>query len=100
MSVTKVELSDNLSNTLNLDKKDAKILVDNFFAAISSALELNEEVKISGFGNFKTRDKKARPGRDFGNGKEVVIAERRVVTFKQGTKLQEIVSNNQTIPAE
>lgn len=88
MSVTKAELSETLAAAIGLSKRDAKDLVDNFFAVISTALEQNEEVKISCFGNFKTRDKKARPGRDFGKGKEVIIDARRVVTFKQGSKLE------------
>ena len=51
-------------------------------------LENGEEVKISGFGNFSLRDKKARVGRNPKTGEEKMISARRVVTFKTGQKLK------------
>lgn len=92
MNLTKAELADSLSKKIGINKQDAKVLVDNFFTVISEALEQNEEVKISGLGNFALRDKKARPGRNPRTGEDVTISERRVVTFKQGQKLKEIVA--------
>jgi integration host factor subunit alpha len=59
-----------------------------FYAEISSALENNDQVKISGFGNFDLRDKKSRPGRNPKTGEEIPISARRVVTFKPGQKLK------------
>ena len=53
-----------------------------------SSLENNEEVKLSGFGNFDIRDKKSRPGRNPKTGEEVAVTARRVVTFKPGQKLK------------
>jgi integration host factor subunit alpha len=51
-------------------------------------LKKNDNVKISGFGNFELRDKKSRPGRNPKTGEEVAISARRVVTFKPGQKLR------------
>ena len=93
MSLTKAELADSLSSKVGLNKQDAKEIVDSFFAEISNALAAGDEVKISGFGNFTLKDKKARPGRNPRTGIEVTISERRVVTFKQGQKLKEKISN-------
>ena len=52
------------------------------------ALENNDQVKISGFGNFELRDKKSRPGSNPKTGEEIPISARRVVTFKPGQKLK------------
>lgn len=92
MSLTKAELANNLNVKLGISKNDAKILVDNFFEEICLALQNGQEVKLSGFGKFVLKDKNARPGRNPKTGKEVIIAPRRVVTFKQGQKLKGIMN--------
>ena len=98
MSLTKAELVDVLCDKAALSRQDAKDLVDNFFAEISAALVSGEEVKLSGFGNFSIRDKKPRPGRNPRTGAEVTISGRRVVTFKQGQRLKEIVATSEVDP--
>ena len=59
-----------------------------FFEEIRHALEHNESVKLSGFGNFYLRDKRQRPGRNPKTGEEIPITARRVVTFHPGQKLK------------
>jgi integration host factor subunit alpha len=71
-----------------LNKRDAKLLVDQFFEEVKTALEDGRSVKLSGFGNFDLRDKKQRPGRNPKTGEEIPITARRVVTFKPGQKLK------------
>lgn len=94
MNITKAELANSLRAKLNLPTQDAKDLVDNFFAVICGALAQGEDVKISRFGNFALRKKNARPGRNPRTRVNVVISERTVVTFKQGQKLKEMVSED------
>jgi integration host factor subunit alpha len=53
-----------------------------------ACLENNEQVKLSGFGNFDLRDKAQRPGRNPKTGEEIPISARRVVTFRPGQKLK------------
>ena len=43
---------------------ESKKLIEEFFHEIKKSLENNEEVKLSGFGNFELIDKKSRPGRN------------------------------------
>ena len=88
MALTKADLIDKLSNKLGLNLREAKELVEVFFEEIRAALEGGRSVKLSGFGNFILRDKKARPGRNPKTGKDVSIAARRVVTFRAGQKLK------------
>jgi len=63
-------------------KKEAIDIVETVFETVKTTLEKGEKIKISGFGNFVVRDKKARPGRNPVTGKEITISARRVVTFK------------------
>lgn len=87
-SLTKAELAERLFTDLGFNKREAKELVETFFDEIREALESNELVKLSGFGNFELRDKKQRPGRNPKTGEEIPITARRVVTFKPGQKLR------------
>ncbi len=88
MALTKAEMAERLFEELGLNKREAKEIVELFFEEIRSALEHNENVKLSGFGNFDLRDKKQRPGRNPKTGEEIPISARRVVTFKPGQKLK------------
>ncbi len=97
-TLTKADLAERLYHELGLNKREAKELVEQFFEEIRNALENNESVKLSGFGNFDLRDKKERPGRNPKTGEDVPIAARRVVTFRPGQKLRarvEIYAENQ-----
>jgi integration host factor subunit alpha len=87
-SLTKADLAEKLYEDLGFNKREAKELVETFFEEIRAALETNEMVKLSGFGNFDLRDKKQRPGRNPKTGEEIPITARRVVTFKPGQKLR------------
>lgn len=88
MALTKADIAENLFQTLGLNKREAKEIVELFFKEIRVALERGEIVKLSGFGNFNLRDKKQRPGRNPKTGKEIPITARRVVTFRAGQKLK------------
>jgi integration host factor subunit alpha len=88
MALTKADLVENLLDETELNKRDAKELVDQFFEEVKTALESGRSVKLSGFGNFDLRDKKQRPGRNPKTGEEIPITARRVVTFKPGQKLK------------
>jgi integration host factor subunit alpha len=88
MSLTKADIADRLFNEVGLNKREAKEFVDAYFEIIREALEVGENVKLSGFGNFQLREKNQRPGRNPKTGKEIPISARRVVTFRPGQKLR------------
>lgn len=94
MALTKADLAEHLFNTLGLNKREAKELVETFFEEIRLSLEQGEPVKLSGFGNFNLRDKDERPGRNPKTGEEIPITARRVVTFRSGHKLKSRVEKN------
>lgn len=87
-ALTKSEMAEKLFEELGLNKREAKELVEQFFEEIRICLENNEQVKLSGFGNFDLRDKRQRPGRNPKTGEEIPISARRVVTFRPGQKLK------------
>lgn len=98
MALTKAEMAEHLFEKLGINKRDAKDLVESFFEEMREALELGEQVKLSGFGNFDLRQKNERPGRNPKTGEDIPIKARRVVTFRPGQKLKSRVEN--TRPTE
>ena len=88
MTITKNKLIEMLHDEVGLNKREAKEFIEMFFESLKKNLEDGNDINISGFGNFTLRDKNARPGRNPKTGEEVLIKERRVVTFKSGLKLK------------
>lgn len=86
-ALTKADIAMDLTDRLGLNNREAKELVEEFFEEIRDALE-HSDVKLSGFGNFILRHKKARPGRNPKTGEDKLISARTVVTFRPGQKLR------------
>ncbi len=95
---------ESLFNELRLSKTDGRELVDLLIEELMASLAVGEQVKLSGFGNFDLRDKKARPGRNPKTGETIPIPARRVVTFRAGNTLKARVKayagpgNNDELP--
>ena len=94
VTLTKADLAEMLFNELGLNKREAKEIVELFFEEIREALESDESVKLSGFGNFELNRKNPRPGRNPRTGEEIPISARTVVTFRSGQKLRAKVENH------
>ena len=59
---------------------------------ISQTLETGESVKITNFGVFETRDKKARIGRNPKTLEEATICARRVVRFRTSENVTALIN--------
>ena len=59
---------------------------------MKETLETGEDVLISGFGKFCVKNKMERRGRNPATGEEMMLAPRRVVTFKCSGKLREEIN--------
>ncbi len=82
MTLTKADLINKLYESEVLSKAEAVRAVEAVIEIIKETLEDGENVLISGFGKFTVKDKKARRGRNPHTGEDLVLAPRRVVTFK------------------
>lgn len=92
-TLTKAEIADAINRKLGLSQTGSLAMVEAIMEKIGSALELGENVKITGFGTFLLRDKGARVGRNPKTGDEALIAARRVLTFRAGQQLKDRVAN-------
>ncbi|MEK6599660.1 MAG: integration host factor subunit alpha [Deltaproteobacteria bacterium] len=92
--MTKADIVENIFEKVGFSKKDVTEVVELIFEKIKESLEKEENVKISGFGNFMVRQKRARRGRNPQTGKDMTITARRVLTFKPSQILKDSVNIN------
>lgn len=85
--VTRDVLAEQLAERAEITMTAARDEIRWFFDTISTALESGEEVRIHGFGSFKTAQRAARMGRNPRTGEAVRVAARRVVRFAPSTTL-------------
>jgi integration host factor subunit alpha len=91
-TLTKAKLTELLHDRVGVTKKEAGSLVDEVFGLMRDRLIDGEKVKISGFGNFVVRDKAARRGRNPQTSEEIIIARRRVLTFRPSQVLRSVLN--------
>jgi integration host factor subunit alpha len=93
MTLTKFDIVERVAQTCGYSKLEAADLVEIVFESIKGSLSQGEDVKISGFGNFVLRDKRARMGRNPQTGDAMEISSRRVMTFKVSQVLKEAINS-------
>lgn len=99
--MTKADLVEVLHARVGFSKKESADIVEMVFDTIKSTLERGEKIKISGFGNFEVRDKRARVGRNPQTGEVIEISARRVLTFKPSQVLKNALnSETDATPSE
>ena len=79
--MTKADIIESVYEKVGFSKKESAELVEMVFDTLKETLERGDKVKISGFGNFQPRYKRARPGRNPQSGQPIEITARRVVKF-------------------
>jgi len=72
--------------------KDITSAVNIIFDSMIEAIKRGDRIEIRGFGNFTTRERKPRMGRNPKSGAEVKLGTRKVPFFKTGKELREMVN--------
>ncbi len=92
MTMTKADVVKIIGEKMGFGLKESTEIVDQVFEILKETLESGEKIKISGFGNFVVRQKRPRKGRNPQTGGEIVISERKVVTFKPNNVLRKALN--------
>jgi integration host factor subunit alpha len=92
MTMTKAEIVDRVCDKNKLSHTDGINIVEATFEIIKASLERGENVKIKNFGVFVLRKKNSRSGRNPRTGKEIVIAARKVLSFKAAPAMKKAVA--------
>jgi nucleoid DNA-binding protein len=89
MTLIKANISGAVSDHTGFSKKKSRHTVNTLIEIIKSTLESGENIKISHFGKFDIKEKKARRWRSPFTGAEIMLPRRRVVTFKSFKRLKD-----------
>ena len=92
MALTKAQIINTIQNHLGLPRKKSTELVETLLEIIKTTLADGEDVLISGFGKFCVKGKNERKGRNPATGEDMMLAPRKVVTFKCSGKLREKIN--------
>jgi integration host factor subunit alpha len=93
MALTKNDIVTSV-HELGFTKQKSVEIIESLLEIIKSTLGKSEDVLISGFGKFCVKDKKQRRGRNPATGADLILNERKVVTFKCSGKLRDKISGN------
>ena len=81
-NTTRFHIAESIHNEFGLPKKDCIDFVGDIIDIVIEGLKNSDKVKIHNFGTFIVRYKKSRIGRNPKTKKEVMISERKVISFK------------------
>jgi integration host factor subunit alpha len=92
MTLTKLDMVESVAKQNGWPKAKSFEIVETMLEIIKKTLESGEDVLISGFGKFCVKKKKERRGRNPATGEDMMLAPRRIVTFKWSRQLKDKVN--------
>lgn len=103
MTMTKRELVIRVANKLGMTQSDVAKIIEGAFDTISRTLAEGKRWELRDFGVFEVRTRASRIGRNPRTGDQVPVPERRVVTFRPGKRMKELIGGEldpEGVPAE
>jgi len=92
MSLTKDDIVRAFAKENGYQINQSVELIETLLDLIKSNLSSGEDVLISGFGKFCVKKKRERKGRNPATGEDMILAPRRVVTFKYSGQLRKRIN--------
>ncbi|MBQ8465044.1 MAG: integration host factor subunit alpha [Alphaproteobacteria bacterium] len=91
-TITRADVAETIYEEIGLSRKDSNDILDMILDEITQELINGNDVKLSSFGTFSLRDKKARTGRNPKTGVDAVITPRRVISFKPSQTMRKEIN--------
>lgn len=79
---------------LGFSKKKSVDIIETLLDIIKNALADGNDLLVSGFGKFCIKNKNKRRGRNPATGSDLILKERKVVTFKCSGKLRNKINHD------
>ena len=92
MALTKAKIVETIQNQTGFPKNRSSELVETLLEIIKDTLTSGEDVLISNFGKFCVKQKDERRGRNPATGNAMMLAPRKIVTFKCSGKLRDKIN--------
>ncbi len=93
MALTKAQIVEEIRIRNGFTKEKSAETVELLLETIKSSLESGKDVLISGFGKFCIKKKNERRGRNPATGEDMMLAPRKVVTFKCSGSLRDKINS-------
>ena len=90
--MTKADLIEDISQAVEMTRKDSEVIVETIFESIVKSLRGGDKIEIRGFGSFRLRSRRMKEGRNPKTGATVAVPAKRVPFFKAGKELKELVN--------
>ena len=95
MALTKARMVTTNSKLNGFSLKQSSEIIETLLELIKKTLASGEDVLISNFGRFCVKEKNERKGRNPATGEDMMLAPRRVVTFKCSGTLRRKINDQQ-----
>lgn len=92
MTMTKRELVIQVANKLGMTQNDVAKIVETTFETICHKLAEGERWELRDFGVFEVKTRASRIGRNPRTGDQVPVPERKVVTYRPGKRMKEVIA--------
>ncbi len=86
------DLAEHIATGHEMNKSQAKQVVEAVFAAIVQAASKGEEVSLPGFGKFKVAEREARQGRNPATGETIQIAASKKLGFTPAKQVKDAMN--------
>ena len=96
-TLTKEKVADDIQVHLDCSLREAKELLETLLEEMKVELEHGESVKISGFGKWLVKSKRARPGRNPHTGQKIEITARKVVVFHPSECFRAVMNGEEVL---
>ena len=90
--MNKQELVSKIADSAKCTKTDAASMLDSLIDVITKQLKKGQEVRLTGFGTFKTAKRKAGTVRNPRTGQPVKVAAKTLPKFTAGKSLKDSVA--------
>ena len=97
-TITRADVAETIYEEIGLSRKDSNDILDMILDEIVQELSAGKDVKLSSFGTFALRNKKARAGRNPKTGDVVSVDRHGVAIFRAGKELKDFVWDITTPP--
>ncbi len=92
-TLTRADLADEVYEAVGLSRVESASLVDDVVDLMADGIVEDGLLKLSSFGTFAVRQKRARVGRNPKTGVEVTITPRNVISYKASHVLKDKMNN-------
>ena len=86
--MNKAELVEAAATKAKVSRAEVEAVLDAIVCATEGALKKGDDVRLTGFGNFVVKNRKARTGVNPATGKKIKIAASKTVAFKVSKALK------------